>query len=687
MPKIFNAPANVSGVIGGRRASADDLSGGRGFALAGDALLKYADKLEDREERKAGLYREKVLASDRLFADTRLKKLQDTLPNGGEGAADILSRELQKRFEDNGELMPTRRAREDYGVQTGRLVSRYMSKAVEVDAAAVARGERITMDEITTSIINEVALDPDNLPYGLAHVNGLIATSRLQGLGAEEYRREIYEILYATAANAMIAPSRVLTSDQTSDALEELKSDKWVDNVPPKNYASVLQKAENLISQYRAKEQAAFVQTAVEKIQEITAGVEGVNLTEAGIRGAIDDASIASALVSDLEIAVEIGGYARDIKTSSPGEISALVSGIKEDILDPGNFASDTRRMDSVSKAIATRNAEINNDRVSYVLMNFPSVAEAYERFRTAPQDAQGDSRDEYVSELLTAQEQLGVDPWMLSKQQVYSIGEKVDSVGRDPDSADKLRNELGSLARVWGNKWPLVYRQLVSSGAISGGHIVLANISGDIDKNAVSLNLATALSLSSKDMFAGVENVEGFKADLHDAVVDASADFFETLGWQGASKTVGIYQDTIARLATYYITQTQKMSLEDAVDRAYEELVGSDYSFNGSYRVPSNYNDEMVSRGISYLKDKLEAEPMLLPTTPDGGSLSQGQLAASLKDLGRFVTNPDETGVLLVDENGRQVMRPDGKTPVEFLFQFLQDLGSTASAAIRPKR
>jgi hypothetical protein len=138
-------------------------------------------------------------------------------------------------------------------------------------------------------------------------------------------------------------------------------------------------------------------------------------------------------------------------------------------------------------------------------------------------------------------------------------------------------------------------------------------------------------------------------------------------------------HQDAIKKLSIYYMTQGEQLEQGAAIERAYEEIVGADYNFINTYRVPKNYDKELISRGASAFKKSLASEDLQLPADLRGGAMSKEQYAASLSSFGNFVTNSDESGLLLVDEHGRPVFKSDGRTPVTYSFIDIQERGGQA--------
>ena len=108
----FDAPANLTTGSGGRQATAKDFSSGsEGFQVAASALKQAGQLKEQREERKAGLFREETVANDRLKWATRLQELK---AEGNEDATEILKEEMSVHSSRQMGSMSTQRAKEDY---------------------------------------------------------------------------------------------------------------------------------------------------------------------------------------------------------------------------------------------------------------------------------------------------------------------------------------------------------------------------------------------------------------------------------------------------------------------------------------------------------------------------------------------------------------------------------------------
>tara|TARA_R110002126_G_scaffold192037_3_gene340146 strand:- start:2226 stop:4715 length:2490 start_codon:yes stop_codon:yes gene_type:complete len=324
----------------------------------------------------------------------------------------------------------------------------------------------------------------------------------------------------------------------------------------------------------------------------------------------------------------------------------------------PQNLDLAVEQLRAYTEARRVRDAQLKVDSVKYAAANDPSTQFALERLNAAiGTEDEGAARAAYIATTIAAQERLGVDdPKVLTQLEVEGVADAVSAIGEDDTAGENLTDLLSGYSSTYGKNWPLVYKQLITGKALTGDHVALARIAGDVRKGAASRNLGTAIFNRKAN-----EGSLGSKAtkDVEDATTAVFNDTALTFNVAGAAATGNLYKGAVSTLALHYASLGK--SADDAAKKAYEELLGSDFATvttsTDAYRVPRTYPDGqpisefMVARGAAVVKQNL------LPynLTPTVG-LPPEEKAKSLAAFGQWVTAPDGSGLMLMSEQGEPI-------------------------------
>jgi soluble lytic murein transglycosylase-like protein len=128
------------------------------------------------------------------------------------------------------------------------------------------------------------------------------------------------------------------------------------------------------------------------------------------------------------------------------------------------------------------------------------------------------------------------------------------------------------------------------------------------------------------------------------------------------------------------YLNMQKGMSASDAAAQAYQDVLGSQYQTKDTWRLPvaSNVDIKDVSDGVSRYMETMKPEDItpLLGDPRLSVETNRKQSLDRIKDNGEWVTNADETGLMLT-LNGLVVSDASGN-PVQVPFNQLAQLGST---------
>jgi hypothetical protein len=236
---------------------------------------------------------------------------------------------------------------------------------------------------------------------------------------------------------------------------------------------------------------------------------------------------------------------------------------------------------------------------------------------------------------------------------------------GTAPPIAQLLQSE----AKLWGQNWPEVTRQLGKEAAPA----VRVISSGVKQSAAQTLQQLNGLSLSSILKDQDTEKNATIKKD----VLDAFKPFGSSLsGNAGALSLFNDFRGEAEKLAANYVIGG--MSSRDASAKAFDDLVGHKYIFQNGYRVPKDIGipPESIAQGSVVAMRDLSKIGIKPATDNIGGLGPEYLLEGKIKSLqreGKWVTAPDEKGLMLV-HNDQAVRRADGQ-PLTLSWKQLQDL------------
>ncbi|NIA72379.1 hypothetical protein HBA54_27705 [Pelagibius litoralis] len=323
---------------------------------------------------------------------------------------------------------------------------------------------------------------------------------------------------------------------------------------------------------------------------------------------------------------------------------------LQEQAPEGQGFAVEAERHRILVEAVKEKRKALASDPAGYLFMVSPGIAAAYQNAEDGPQTRAA------IDTMLQEQERLGLPR---HGQRALSDGQgkamsleyagQEDAQGR----ADWVRGQ----AELYGEHWPRVYGELVQSG-LPGGAAVLAGMTGPGQARAAQA-MAEAQDVGAKDLKAAIgTDVAG---DVEDAVRSELAAFEQSLAKvPGGAGTANLYRKETNTLAMLYAQQGADPAT--AAAQAASDVVNSQYEFLGTYRVPAGVDPDLVQGSTTLFLDRQIADlDVVIPPSIDdrlSDEDARGQYLAAVRDKGYWVTNSDETGLLLMDEQGRTVMR-----------------------------
>ena len=238
----------------------------------------------------------------------------------------------------------------------------------------------------------------------------------------------------------------------------------------------------------------------------------------------------------------------------------------------------------------------------------------------------------------------------------------------------------LTSLSQSFGRAWPAVERQIVTSGKLPDALTIVA--AGMEPRAGGLLYEATR----DKDFTKKAAEILGYnKTDLENVSRKLRSELepmLKTFSAQGAFQL----SESLVRNATILALQYRLRSgygESDAVSLAAQEIGKKRYSYNGTYRIPSGYDPDLIARGLAFAMQGDALKTLAAPAAGLQGVKRddvQGIFVDSLRRSVTPVTMPDESGISLYVLD-RPVMAKDGGV-VSWTWQELAEFGKQAEKA-----
>jgi hypothetical protein len=323
-----------------------------------------------------------------------------------------------------------------------------------------------------------------------------------------------------------------------------------------------------------------------------------------------------------------------------------------------------------------------SEDSALYVLKSSESVNTSYSAFVEVMGNAQATdaerklAADKYAATSIAEQQRLGITtPRLLSKAAVDNIQQQF--IGST--DGESIAIKVDAMAKMWGNNWPTVYKQLVQEKALPDAAIVI----GSGMRGAPAADLAMASKMKTDELLTGLPS--DTKKNIRESVASELEDFRATMvGSDGSPRTVGanqsfnlFYEETV-RLAAYY--RSQGMDDGEAAKKAAAATINSRYTFADTYRVPMEFNAGEIDAGASYALSNITPAQLGMPETMRRDEFVGKDYAKSIRRNSYWVTSPNEDGLVLFNADSRSPVLNASGQPILYTWQQLQNMGTPES-------
>lgn len=660
MPKIrqYTQQTTAQGGISTRRATGADF--GPDFGEIGQAIDQVAKQMEEEERYKQGLQADRQLAEDRVKWAGRMDELRNSLPHGGVGMDVAIDKEMGEYAEQASEVFTDPKIRDKYKTEFLKMKAGFQITANAEHAAASGAQEKFVFGEIFEKNLNAVTADPSVVLNTIEQERRLIDESpRL----SEKDKLTTFDGRQETLWNAAVTGyvTKAQTPEEVTALLGSLKKESWQHRLNPTDYQRAIYALETKKERLTAQRSTEFIDGLNEHIREVSAGVLSNRYTEADIRANITDPNKQRQAIDKLNQARQVGQIYSDVKSSSHAERVAMVNDLNAKLQTPGDYDVDSAKIQAAVRAMELQKKQYEADPVSYTAEVNIEVANARQTYEENPSP---EALDHFVTTTVTEQLRQGTDPRdvvILNSRDVAQLEQRL----RDVDKVEDPQQALVKIQEIkdeYGKHWPTVSKQLQKEKALTGTQAIAAGM--PVRSVAAATQLMIADGMSKKDFEAVIPDFNETQKGVKDSVRSQLSDFYGTLidSVNGPEQITG-YGSAVEKLALYRMSRGD--SQDEAEAYAVKHLVTDRWTVQNGIRIPKSVPEPpgaIVDGSRRYLAtmDLSDVVPYqsLLGVDPES---RKTMTIDSIRESGRWITNSDESGLVLVDTDGYEVLRENG--------------------------
>lgn len=623
------------------------------FAQAGKEAERASATLNQIADQDAAVAGLKALSDFDAKSTARMQELQQNAqsPDGfGETWANDWDARANELISNTADDRVARFLGERLAVGRERAVVQGMAwEATQKEALQATQ-----FDQSLGQIASGVTSDPTRFPEALANIDATLKAGRF-----DPAKREALW----TSATHQLARSYVsgLPPDEALRQLQSGSLDKYID---PDNKIALINHLDAQLRMRDASSNQDALDLAQSNIKSITeTGQHLPPAQEAQIASGLSERQRARYL-SQVQKAEAVYRATGDMGTVPFGEMVARVEKLK-----PTPGSADYSDQQAAYDAALQRMHQVMNARRAdpglAVRQAFPDVAGAWQAYeaKNDPASLQG-----ALKASQTAQTMLGipiVQQRLMPDELARSLAGQIK--GAPPEKAAET---LNAVAQQFGPYWPKAFRQM--SQMLDPASKVAATI----DDSAT----AALLIETSRQKFDELLRTTGVKrSDILQQILGDQRwlDFTSIAKREGGSQTANDVFQAVQTLALGRMRAFQE-DQTTATDKAIGSIIGNKYDFaysaNGqAFRVPKGRDFARIQGAARDALDALTGDGIDVPGLLPGQTRADGidRYMSAVHRNGYWVTNDDESGVVLYNERGVPVTA-HGK-PVEFKFDRLE--------------
>ena len=428
-------------------------------------------------------------------------------------------------------------------------------------------------------------------------------------------------------------------------------SPSYYSDIPFKQRDTLYSAAETEMNKRRVKTEAAFKQREQNSIAEYAANGSSTDaLTESDFinalgpqRGSIDYGEYAANATA--------AAAAYKLQRMPLNEHNSYIESLKPKPGDPF-YAEKQVGYEKVKAIGAEVRRAITEDFGQYVVSRNEVarslLATAFDGQKTQNEGAA--AADQYAQIIEAEAHRMGIagsNRVLLPKAYSNSIGATLNQeLTSDADAKAKVA-ALNAYADRWGKHWPSIYRDLKDNMS-APVQVITSRI-----KDKAAVILASVHDKSFQEL-ARIALPRGDAITIEDDMHDAFEPLRTSTMWQStALPGVGVFEEQAKKLAAVYVAQG--VSIGDAAEQAFEDIIGFKYRFVDSGPVNIRIPKEADTRFMEYYlkqeraavlnSSRIQASPDELKIDPDASNKLRHRLLRN----SLWVTLPDNSGVGLM--------------------------------------
>lgn len=368
---------------------------------------------------------------------------------------------------------------------------------------------------------------------------------------------------------------------------------------------------------------------------------------------------------ADYQANIQLGGDLKATAGMSPQQLEEARARYAPQ--PGGDFITQSRRAGELEKAIRQNEAAKAKDPGAFVIGHTEEGGAAFEQFQATVADPKATPQQRtiaagmYAEKILAEQARLGVAPdarRVVPESYTDALAAKLaapETQGGTLHVAQAIEAE----ANLWGDAhWPDVLRAL--NPKVSP---VIRVVSSGLQPRAAQM-LVDLAPLSQAAIQKDEDTEKGNV--IKKAVLTQFKPLADSMtANDGATSIFNDFRGQAEKLATMYVVQGATAT--DAATRAWKEMIGFKYEFNGTIRVPKALNIPMseVIMGVNHFQsgiDKFDLAPMRDNIGGLSADYLQRETLRSYARDGKWVAAPNESQGLMFTYNGRAVAQRNGQ-------------------------
>lgn len=393
---------------------------------------------------------------------------------------------------------------------------------------------------------------------------------------------------------------------------------------------------------------------------------------------------------------VQTGRVIQGMATMTPTERDATASSLAP---QPGdaNYALKAHAYEVAQQARTHLELTASKDPAGFAAATLPASKDAYQAFTTALTSPTAQPADRataaqaFASRSLAEQGRFGLpedlqrvapESYIDGLNKTIAAAANSDDAGKRVALVDRIQQE----AAMWGpSYWPQVMRQLAP-----GSQPIVRAIAANADPIAVTRLLSLGKDEKPEELLK--QQSETKAGDLTKQTDAAMKPLFDTMLPVQRDRDFTGYYNLATRLGALYVRDGQSAS--DAAQKAFTDLIGKNYDFVDSYRIPKSAGVAANDVQAGAQAARLQLGSFNVKPAIDDVGLGEANTQDSLTKFGRdgkWITAPDQSGLNLAygDKFVRttQMVAKFGGipeyTPLKLSWDQLQKLGAGRRADV----